>query len=64
MSPPTITATMESGKGIEWFGATEAKVQSLWEDQVFEEVDKPASKKVIETGRVPWVKKNAEGKLD
>ena len=39
MDPPTVSAAMESGKVEEWTSAMEAELQSLWENEVFEEVE-------------------------
>ena len=49
MNPPTVTAAMESGNEKEWTAAMEAELQSLWENQVFKEVDSPSGKVVIGT---------------
>ena len=64
MNPPTVSAAMGSGKEEEWTAAMEAELQSLWENQVFEEVDRPSGKKVIGTKWVLRIKTDAEGKLD
>ena len=64
MNPPTVSAAMEGGNGEEWTAAMEAELQSLWENEVFEEVDRPAGKKVIGTKWVLRVKTDASGNLD
>ena len=64
MNPPTMSAAMGSGKEEEWTAAMEAELQSLWENQVFEEVDRPSGKKVIGTKWVLRTKTDAEGKVD
>ena len=64
LNPPTVTIAMESGEGDEWSAAMEAELQSLWENDVFEEVERPAGKKVIGTKWVLRVKTDASGKLD
>ena len=64
MNPPTVSAAMESGKVEEWTSAMEAELQSLWENGVFEEVERPAGKKVIGTKWVLRIKTDASGNLD
>lgn len=63
MYPPTISAAMESGHGEEWTTAMEADLERRWENEVLEEVEMPASKKVIGTKWVLHIKTDASGKL-
>ena len=62
MSPPTVAMDLEGVKGAEWVVAMEAELDSLWENNVYEEV--PRGRKVIETKWVLRVKTNAVGNLD
>ena len=49
-SPPSITVALEEGdRGGEWAAATEAELQSLWENEVYDVIDRPPRKKVIGT---------------
>ena len=64
MNPPTVSAAMESGKVEEWTSAMEGELQSLWGNEGFEEVERPANKKVIGTKLVLRIKTDASGNLD
>ena len=64
MNPPTVSAAMESGKVEDWSSAMEGELQSLWENEVFWEVERPANKKVIGTKWVLRIKTDASGNLD
>ena len=64
MNPPTKTVAMESGKVDEWSAAMEAELPSMWEKEVFEEVERPAEKKVIGTKWVLRVKTDAARNID
>ena len=64
MSPPTVSVALGGEKGSEWASAVEAELDSLWENEVFEDVDRPKGKKVIGTKWVLRVKTGAEGRLE
>jgi len=64
MNPPTVKVAMESGNTEEWSEAMEAELQSLWENQVFEVVDRPVGRKVIGTKWVLRIKTDEKGNLD
>ena len=38
MSPPTMAVALDGEKGVEWAAAMEAELDSLWENEVYEEV--------------------------
>ena len=40
MNPLAVITSMESGKEEEWTAAMDTELQSLWENQVFEKVDR------------------------
>ena len=63
-SPPSITVALEGDKGDEWAAAMEAELQSLWENEVYDVVDRPPGKKVIGTKWVLRVKTDSEGNID
>ena len=60
LSPPSVTVAIEGDKAAEWSGALDSELQSLWDTEVFEEVDWPARKKVIGTKWVLRVKVDSE----
>ena len=62
--PLSITVALEGDKGDEWAAAMEAELQSLWENQVYDVVDRPPEKKVIGTKWVLRVKTDSEGNID
>ena len=64
MNPRSVTITMESRKRNELSAAVEAELQSLWENEVFEEVERPAGKKLIGTKWVLRVKTDASDNPD
>ena len=64
MSPPTVSVALEGEKGSVWANAMEAELVSLWENEVYEGVDRPKGKKVIGTKWVLRVKTDAEGRLE
>ena len=64
MSPPTVSVALGGEKGSEWASAMEAELDGLWENEVFEEVDRPKGKKVIGTKWVLRVQTDAEGRLE
>ena len=55
---------LEEDNGDEWAAAMEAELQSLWENEVYDVVDRPPEKKVIGTKWVLRVKTDSEGKID
>ena len=63
MSPPTVTMALDGEKGAKGAAAMEAKPDSLWENEVYEEVPRPSGK-VIGTKWVMRVKPDASGNLD
>ena len=64
INPPTVSDAMESGKVEEWASAMEGQLQSLWENEVFEEVERLAGRKVIGTKWVLRINTDASGNLD
>ena len=63
MSPLTVAMALDGEKGAEWAAAMEAKLDSLWENEVDEEVPRPSGK-VIGTKRVLRIKIDAASNLD
>ena len=63
MSPPTVAMALDGEKGAERAAAMEAELDSLWENEVYEEVPRPWGK-VIGTKWVMRVKTDAAGNLD
>ena len=63
-SPPNVAMALEGSRGAEWAAAMEAEQESLWENGVYEEVQRPAGKKVIGTKWVLRVKPDVEGNFD
>ena len=64
MCPPTVAMALEGVKGAEWAAAMEAELDSLWENNVYEELPRPQGRKVIGTKWVLRVKTDAAGNLD
>ena len=63
MSPPIVSLALDREKGVERAVAMEAELDSLWENEVYEEVPRPSGK-VIGTKWVMRVKTDAAGNLD
>ena len=63
MSPPTVAMALDGEKGAEWAATMEAELDSLWENEVYEEVPRPSGK-VIGTKWVMRVKTDASGNLE
>ena len=55
---------MGSGMAEEWTSAIEAELQSLWENDIFEQVETSSGRKVIGTKWVIRIKTDARGNLD
>ena len=49
MSPQTVSVALEGEKKSEWGNVMEAELDSLWKNEVYEEVDTPKGEKVIGT---------------
>ena len=64
ISPPIVAMALEGVKGAEWAAAMEAELDSLWENNVYEEVSRPQGKKVIGTKWVLRIKTDAAGNLN
>ena len=64
MSPPYVAMALEWSRGAEWAAAMEAELESLLVNGVYEEVQRPAGRKVIGTKWVIRVKTDAKGNLD
>ena len=58
-----MAMTLDGEKCVEWVAAMEAELESLLENEVYEEVPRPSGK-VIGTKWVMRVKTNAAGNLD
>ena len=60
MSPPSVTLAL-GDKDVEWSDAMESERQSMWEKEVFGEVDRHVGKKVIGTECALRVKTDSRG---
>ena len=63
ISPPTVAMALDGKEGAEWAAAMEAELDSLWKNEIYEEVPRPSGK-VIGTKWVLRVKIDAPGNLD
>ena len=61
MSPPPMTLALEGDKVVEWSDAMESERQSVWEKDVFGEVDRHVWKKAIGTECALRVKTDSGG---
>ena len=64
MSPPNVSMALEGVRGAKWAAAMEVELKSLWENEVYEEVERLTRKKVIGTKWILRVKTDVEGNLD
>ena len=64
MNSPLVTIALWGNNDADWSEAIKSEMQSLWENEVFEEVYRLAGKNVIGTKWVLRVKTNSEGRLD